>query len=189
MSFASCVCSTSRPVRAGRAERARARSIVTLRAIANIQVRRELLPGCSGRRRATPAGRSPAPPLLPDHHRSMLCGPSCRVRRRARRRRPAVPLRCRAKVRPSAFLCRLSCSVGRYAPSVKSCFILRRVTVYHRRSYRRRSHCGGHSHRSHSRRYRRRPIRGSWRSLRCPVAVGRRLHGPDPLPQLSSFFR
>src|SRR5215217_1039494 len=33
----------------------------------------------------------------------MLCGPSCRVRRRA-------------KVRPSAFLCRLSCPVGRYAP-------------------------------------------------------------------------
>src|SRR5215212_8582717 len=46
----------------------------------------------------------------------MLCGPSCRVRRRARRRQPAVPLRCRAKVLPSAFLCRLSCAVGRYAP-------------------------------------------------------------------------
>ena len=81
----------------------------------------------------------------------MLCGPSCRVRRPARRRRPAVPLRCPAKVRPSAFLCRLSCSVDRYAPSAKSRFILRRVTVYHRRSYHHHSHRGGHSHRSQNR--------------------------------------
>ncbi len=65
-----------------------------------------------------------------------------------RRRQPAVLLRCRAKVRPSAFLCRLSSSVGLYAPPAKSCFILRRVTVYHRRSYRHHSHRGSHS-RSH----------------------------------------
>ena len=58
---------------------------------------------------------------------------------------------------PSAFVCRLSCSVGRYAPPVKSRFILRRVTVYHRRSYRHHSHHGSHSRRSQGRSYRRRP--------------------------------
>jgi hypothetical protein len=130
-----------------------------------------------------PAGRSPAPPLRPDHHRSMLCGPSCRVRRRARRRLPAVPLRCRAKVRPAAFLCCLplflSCPVGRYVP-VSSRSILRHATVYHRRSYRHHGHRGSHS-RLQSRSCRRRPgrgsRRGSRRSLRRPVAVGRRSTG------------
>src|SRR5215217_4358925 len=71
----------------------------------------------------------------------MLCKPSCRVRCRVRHRRPAVPLRCRAMVRPSAFLCRLSSSVGRYTlPDNKSRLILRRVTVYHCRNYRPHSH-------------------------------------------------
>jgi hypothetical protein len=75
-------------------------------------------------------------------------------------------------VRPSAFLCRLSRPVGRYAPPSKSRFILRRVSVYYRRSYHHHSHRGNYGHRSHSRSYHRPPGRGSWRSLRRPVAVG-----------------
>lgn len=123
----------------------------------------------------------------------MLCGSSCRVRRRTRRRRPVVLPRCRAKVHPSAFLCHLSRPVGRYIPPVRSHFIprsrfiLRRVTVYHRRSYRHHSHRDSHG-RSQSRSCHRRSGRGSWRSLRHAVAVGRRPHGPDPLPQRSFSF-
>jgi hypothetical protein len=115
----------------------------------------------------------------------MLCGPSCRVRCRTHRRRPAVPLRCLAKVCPFAFLCRLNCSVDRYTPPAKSRFILRRVTVYYRRSYRPHSHRDSNS-RPQSRSYHRRPGHGSRGSRRRPVAVGRRLNGPDPLPQRSS---
>ena len=37
--------------------------------------------------------------------------------------------------------------------------------------------------------YRRPPGRARWRSHRRPVAVGRQLHGPDPLSQRSTFFR
>jgi hypothetical protein len=101
----------------------------------------------------------------------MLCGPSCRVRCRTHRRRPAVPLRCLAKVCPFAFLCRLNCSVGRYTPPAKSRFILRRVTVYYRRSYRPHSHRDSNS-RPQSRSYHRRPGHGSRHSRRRPVAVG-----------------
>jgi hypothetical protein len=102
----------------------------------------------------------------------MLCRSSCIVRCRARRRRHAVPLRCRAKVHPSAFLCRLNCPVGRYAPSVKSRFTLRRVTVYHRRSYRHHSHRGSHSRRTQTRSYHCRPGRGSWRSAVLSRSAG-----------------